>query len=138
MLHKLNNYSNQKLYCYSIDTKKVRYSASYFFWWAVMDSNHRRRQPAELQSAPFVHSGNCPQNTFEPLVGFKPTTYSLQVSCSITELKRQISFSVFQSSISYIDETAAKIDIFFNKQKKVSKKIISSTLLISFCPINYT
>ncbi len=125
------------------------------FKWAVMDSNHRRRTPAELQSAPFVHSGNCPflknlflyffeisflaiSNSFEPLVGFKPTTYSLQVSCSITELKRQISFSIFQSSISYIEETAAKIDIFFNKQKKVSKKIISSTLLISFCPINYT
>ena len=28
--------------------------------WAVMDSNHRRRTPAELQSAPFGHSGNCP------------------------------------------------------------------------------
>ena len=28
--------------------------------WAVMDSNHRRRKPAELQSAPFGHSGNCP------------------------------------------------------------------------------
>ena len=30
------------------------------FLWAVMDSNHRRRKPAELQSAPFGHSGNCP------------------------------------------------------------------------------
>ncbi len=28
--------------------------------WAVMDSNHRRRKPADLQSAPFGHSGNCP------------------------------------------------------------------------------
>ena len=28
--------------------------------WAVMDSNHRRRTSAELQSAPFGHSGNCP------------------------------------------------------------------------------
>ena len=26
-----------------------------------MDSNHRRRKPAELQSAPFGHSGNCPR-----------------------------------------------------------------------------
>lgn len=25
-----------------------------------MDSNHRRLAPAELQSAPFGHSGNCP------------------------------------------------------------------------------
>ena len=31
------------------------------FVWAVMDSNHRRRKPAELQSAPFGHSGNCPR-----------------------------------------------------------------------------
>ena len=28
--------------------------------WAVMDSNHRSRKTAELQSAPFGHSGNCP------------------------------------------------------------------------------
>ena len=33
---------------------------SVFRAWAVMDSNHRRRKPAELQSAPFGHSGNCP------------------------------------------------------------------------------
>ena len=29
-------------------------------WWAKMDSNHRRRKPADLQSAPFGHSGICP------------------------------------------------------------------------------
>ena len=28
--------------------------------WAKMDSNHRRRMPADLQSAPFGHSGICP------------------------------------------------------------------------------
>ena len=28
--------------------------------WAQMDSNHRRRKPADLQSAPFGHSGICP------------------------------------------------------------------------------
>ena len=26
----------------------------------VMDSNHRRQEPADLQSAPFGHSGNYP------------------------------------------------------------------------------
>ena len=31
-----------------------------FCWWEVMDSNHRRRTPADLQSAPFGHSGNFP------------------------------------------------------------------------------
>ena len=30
------------------------------FLWAKMDSNHRRRKPADLQSAPFGHSGICP------------------------------------------------------------------------------
>ena len=38
------------------------YQLSYFrkFMWAKMDSNHRRRKPADLQSAPFGHSGICP------------------------------------------------------------------------------
>ena len=31
------------------------------FMWAEMDSNHRRRKPADLQSAPFGHSGICPK-----------------------------------------------------------------------------
>ena len=35
------------------------------FLWEVMDSNHRRRTPADLQSAPFGHSGNFP--CFAPL-----------------------------------------------------------------------
>ena len=35
-----------------------------FYMWAVMDSNHRRRKSAELQSAPFGHSGNCPKYFF--------------------------------------------------------------------------
>ena len=64
--------------------------------WAKMDSNHRRRKPADLQSAPFGHSGICPTffnrpatNTpslslfcFEPLVGFEPTTPRFQITCS--------------------------------------------------------
>ena len=37
------------------------YRLSYFRRkWARMDSNHRRRKPADLQSAPFGHSGTCP------------------------------------------------------------------------------
>ena len=28
--------------------------------WAKMDSNHRSRKTADLQSAPFGHSGICP------------------------------------------------------------------------------
>ena len=72
------------------------YQLSYFRRnkWAVMDSNHRSRKTAELQSAPFGHSGNCPLffiigishyrdfPIFEPLVGFEPTTPRLQITCS--------------------------------------------------------
>ena len=45
-------------------------------WWAVMDSNHRRRKPAELQSAPFGHSGNCPFRFFAV------QRYELFVNCA--------------------------------------------------------
>ena len=30
------------------------------YLWVVMDSNHRSRKTADLQSAPFGHSGNHP------------------------------------------------------------------------------
>ena len=75
------------------------YRLSYFrsFAWARMDSNHRRRKPADLQSAPFGHSGIC------------PTFLLLRASCRIrtndpeitnhvlwpTELKRQTSKQFF-------------------------------------------
>ena len=61
------------------------------FVWVVMDSNHRRRKPADLQSAPFGHSGTHPNfkvhySKFtifslarEPLVGLEPTTAGLQI-----------------------------------------------------------
>jgi hypothetical protein len=32
----------------------------YIKWWRGMDSNHRRLTPADLQSAPFGHSGTTP------------------------------------------------------------------------------
>ena len=34
------------------------------FEWVVMDSNHRSRKTADLQSAPFGHSGNHPYYAF--------------------------------------------------------------------------
>ena len=65
--------------------------------WARMDSNHRRHKPADLQSAPFGHSGNFPYVSkplsltppcrlrkvfLEPMEGFEPPTSWLQISCS--------------------------------------------------------
>ena len=39
------------------------------YLWVEMDSNHRRRKPADLQSAPFGHSGIHP--------------YALGIGCKI-------------------------------------------------------
>ena len=57
--------------------------------WEEMDSNHRRRTPADLQSAPFGHSGIFPSIlrynlvvVYEPMEGFEPTTPRLQITCS--------------------------------------------------------
>ena len=43
--------------------KVVLYQLSYFrmILWEKMDSNHRRYKPADLQSAPFGHSGILPK-----------------------------------------------------------------------------
>ena len=74
--------------------------------WAVMDSNHRSRKTAELQSAPFGHSGNCPILFSNSQFGLpKFITLSVRASCRIrtndpeitnhvlwpAELKRQLS-----------------------------------------------
>ena len=57
--------------------------------WEKMDSNHRRHKSADLQSAPFGHSGILPifhrKRPFpelEPIEGFEPTTPRLQITCS--------------------------------------------------------
>ncbi len=66
------------------------YQLSYFRkLWEKMDSNHRRHKSADLQSAPFGHSGILPifqpERPFpelEPIEGFEPTTPRLQITCS--------------------------------------------------------
>ena len=35
-------------------------------WWEVMDLNHRRWKPNDLQSFPFDRSGNFPNKPFQP------------------------------------------------------------------------
>ena len=53
-----------------------------------MDSNHRRRKPAELQSAPFGHSGNYPSIR----ASCRIRTNDLEITNHVlwpTELKRQ-------------------------------------------------
>ena len=43
-----------------ISLKKALAYASAFFWWEMVDSDHRSRKTTDLQSAPFGHSGNLP------------------------------------------------------------------------------
>jgi hypothetical protein len=57
--------------------------------WVGMVSNHRRRQPMDLQSIPFNHSGTYPSIfkiilLMEPMEGIKPPTLRLQVESSIS------------------------------------------------------
>ncbi len=45
--------------------------------WAKMDSNHRRYKPADLQSAPFGHSGIRPNADAKLAKYFEPAKYFL-------------------------------------------------------------
>ena len=51
--------------------------------WAKMDSNHRRRKPADLQSAPFGHSGICPF-AFENYLNRSLSRFVSQLRCKDT------------------------------------------------------
>ena len=58
-----------------------------------MDSNHRRRKPAELQSAPFGHSGNCPS------LFFAVQRYKLFLNCANGSAHLQRSLRSFRPLI---------------------------------------
>ena len=76
----------------------INWATSAWELWAKMDSNHRRYKPADLQSAPFGHSGIRPYNS-------KSYLFPIWASCRIrtndpeitnhvlwpTELKRHLS-----------------------------------------------
>ena len=49
------------------------------YWWRGEDSNLRRHKPADLQSAPFGHSGTSPlpNSKPEPIGGFEPSTFRI-------------------------------------------------------------
>ena len=66
------------------------YQLSYFrislILWARMDSNHRRRKPADLQSAPFGHSGTCPFSYESGRRGSNPRPSAWKANALSTEL----------------------------------------------------
>ena len=81
-----------------------------------MDSNHRSRKTADLQSAPFGHSGIRPK-IIEPMEGFEPTTPRLQITCSGQlsyiglYIRTRYAYAYFQC------ETGANLVINFKLQK---------------------
>ncbi len=93
------------------------------FLWAKMDSNHRRYKPADLQSAPFGHSGilPIPKRTFEPMEGVEPTTPRLQITCS--------------SQLSYIGISRLNVssETFFKGIAKIGIYSYSPKLFNLFC-----
>ena len=56
-----------------------------------MDSNHRRRKPADLQSAPFGHSGICPYITKElfSLLNHRRVNFTRTISVLISSPPRE-------------------------------------------------
>ena len=49
-----------RLMLYQLSYFRILAKVITLFLWAKMDSNHRSRKTADLQSAPFGHSGICP------------------------------------------------------------------------------
>ena len=67
-----------------------------------MDSNHRRRKPADLQSAPFGHSGICPfavENYFKSL--FKQLCFSIAMQRYNYFCKLQAKSIIFIAEIAH-------------------------------------
>ena len=56
---------------YQLSYFRIVCFTSLIYTWAEMDSNHRSRTTADLQSAPFGHSGIRPCNENEPAAGTK-------------------------------------------------------------------
>ena len=88
----------------ALSTELLPQTVSFLFYewslWAKMDSNHRRYKPADLQSAPFGHSGIRPYVL--SLVAFvfwascRIRTNDPEITNHVlwpTELKRQCQFS---------------------------------------------
>ena len=60
-------------------------------WWG-MDSNHRRRKPTDLQSAPFSHSGTPPEREIRIIPYFEKSVKT------ISKILRKYAYTrIFQS-----------------------------------------
>ena len=105
--------------------------------WGEEDSNLRSRKTTDLQSVPFGHSGISPKlpvnNKREPMEGFEPPTYWLQISSSdqlsYIGLIMRISKNPLplQKGIANVDKQYQKSNLidfflaFFQKKRRVRK-----------------
>ena len=71
--------------------------------WAKMDSNHRRYKPADLQSAPFGHSGIRPDETASRFIcGCKYTHYFFNNTQFYAKKQKNVHFYMFLHSFSSV------------------------------------
>ena len=104
-----------------------------------MDSNHRRRKPADLQSAPFGHSGICPFSHFNQhaiphhRASCRIRTNDPEITNHVlwpTELKRQAQKS--NRYVRSVSETAANLGIYFLPAKFSGKNYLLRCFSLCF------
>ena len=99
-----------------------------------MDSNHRRRTPADLQSAPFGHSGICPEFqhlTFECL-SFSSVVLNSSAKVRQISIRSKHSTSFFQKNRSFSAIYACFYIIQFAKAGVKGRFVWSKTVQTTF------
>jgi hypothetical protein len=76
-----------RLVLYQLSYTRLQVSLKIEEWWRGLDSNQRRHTPADLQSAPFSHSGTTPWSCSQDL-NLRPSVY--KTDALPTELEQPI------------------------------------------------
>ena len=103
-----------------ISLKKALAFASAFFWWGMVDSDHRS-QWQQIYSLPPLAAREFP---LELVIGVEPTTCWLQISCSAIEPHQHAPFFTERA---YYSTTKSKCQEFFENIFKFFEKIIEKS-----------
>ena len=88
LVSKTNMSTNSITRAYKINTSKIEVFILLFLLMVGREGvEPPKAKLADLQSAPFDHSGNCPYKKMEPTIGFEPMTVRLQGECSTSWAK---------------------------------------------------